>query len=65
MGIHDKNINKSIDINIIGTAILLKYVQNLKLNLFSFQQIMFTHQSQEFIMKMIVFYQEIHMHGQN
>ena len=60
-----KILIKVLILILLVREILLKYVQNLKLNLFSFQQIMFTHQSQEFIMKMIVFYQEIHMHGQN
>ena len=32
MNIHDKKISKSIDLNIIGTANVVKYVKNIKLN---------------------------------
>ena len=40
MDLHNKDIKRSIDLNIIGTANITKACQEKKLNLFIFQQIM-------------------------
>ena len=41
MNIHDKKISKSIDLNIIGTANMPKFVKNINIKLIYFRQIMF------------------------
>ena len=43
MNIHEKNINKSINLNIIGTANITKVADN-KIKLYTFPQIMFARQ---------------------
>ena len=65
MDIHDKKISKSIDLNIIGTAILLKFVKNTILNLSIFQQIMFIREKKVIIKNKIQSYRLTIMLGQN
>ena len=63
MNIHDKEISKSIDLNILAQLILLKFVLILKLNLYIFQLDMFTREKLEIIKKKILFYLLIIMPG--
>ena len=65
MKIHEKNINKSIDINIIGTANLVKICNLYNIKLIFFPQIMFIKEQKVIIKKKILFFHGIIMVGQN
>ena len=65
MNMHEKNINKSIELNIVATANLVRLVTNITLKLFIFRQIMFIQEIKVIIKKPIVFCRLTIMHGQN
>ena len=54
MTIHDKEISKSININIIGTSNVVKVCEKLKIKRFIFQLAMCTLELKGIIMKMIL-----------
>ena len=64
MSIHDTNICKSIDLNIIGTSNLVKSCFKNKIKLFSFLQAMSIKEKRVIIKKMIQSYPGIIMDGQ-
>ena len=65
MSLHNKNIIKSIDLNIIGTANLVKVCSKKKLKLFLFQLAMCIQVLWETIKRVILYFLGIIMDGQN
>ena len=65
MEIHKKDINKSIDLNIVGTANITKVCSKLNVKLIYFSTTMFIQVSVEIILKKTHFYLSIIMLGQN
>ena len=54
MNIHEKNISKSIDLNIVGTCNVVKICKKITLNLSIFLLVMFMKEQKETIKKMIL-----------
>jgi len=65
MSIHQKNICKSIDLNIIGTANAVKICKKNNIKLIYFSKIMFTRVKKEITKNQTLSFQVIIMHGQN
>ena len=65
MSIHETEINKSIDLNIIGTANLVKVCVKEKIKIIFFQQVMFILALEAIIKKTIPCFLGIIMDGQN
>ena len=65
MDIHDKQVSKSIDLNIIGTANIVKVCSDLKIKLIYFSTGMFMKEELVTIKKLTPFYPLIIMLGQN
>ena len=65
MNVHDKKISKSIDLNIIGTANLVKVCSEKKIKIIFFQQVTSIQGRKVTIRKMILCYHGIIMAGQN
>ena len=63
MSIHEKQINKSIDLNIIGTCNLVKTCNEKKIKLIFFPQVIFILAEKVIIKKQIQFYLGITMAG--
>ena len=65
MKIHEKNIEKSINLNIIGTANITKACHEKNIKLIYFPTNYIYQEKKEIISKRIQFYQLIIMLGQN
>ena len=65
MSIHEKKINKSIDLNIIGTANLVKVCSERNKKIIFFQLTMFIQEQKEITKRMIHYYHGIIMDGLN
>ena len=65
MSIHENKLKKSIDLNIIGTANLVKSCSEKNIKLIFFRLVMFTLGKKETIRKMMLYYHGIIMAGQN
>ena len=65
MSLHSENINRSIDLNIIGTANIVKACNEKKIKIIFFHQTMFILGKKVIIKKKIQFYLGITMVGQN
>ena len=65
MSIHEKQINKSIDVNIIGTSNLVKICNTFNKKLIFFSPVMFTQEKKGIIKRVILCYLGIIMVGQN